>query len=135
MSNDIHYMEHGPDGRQCWNCTHFTQDSTILDKGDCMGHKVSSAANCNLFKPKKNITTPNYCPSCAGNLNDPGISDNPSHRYCKHCTYSDGTLKSREDAIKEIASWFEYWQKNVTPAQALQRAEHYIKAMPAWAED
>jgi len=32
-------------------------------------------------------------------------------------------------------SWLLSWQEGITEEQAMERAEHFMLAMPAWAED
>jgi hypothetical protein len=55
--------------------------------------------------------------------------------YCKYCSDEAGNLKPREEIKQGIATWLESWQEGITEEQALKRAEHFMQAMPAWAED
>jgi hypothetical protein len=57
-----------------------------------------------------------------------------SEQYCKHCTDDEGNVKTREEIKEGMAFWIAKWQK-VDHETALKRAEHYMQAMPAWAED
>ncbi len=57
-----------------------------------------------------------------------------SETHCKHCTDDEGNLKAREDIRQGMAHWIAQWQK-VDEATALKRAEHYMRAMPEWADD
>jgi len=79
------------------------------------------------------IGTPEFCPSCGMPLNMPDAKG-LSEKYCKHCTDEKGDLKSREEILKGMAMWIAKWQK-VDEATAMKRAEHYMKAMPEWAEE
>lgn len=57
----------------------------------------------------------------------------PTENYCKYCTDEDGNLKPRDEIRKGVASWFQSWQPDLSEEKALERAEHYLKSMPAWA--
>lgn len=72
-----------------------------------------------------------YCQSCAAPLKPEfkGKSDS----YCKYCSDQSGKLKSRDAAKQGIAQWFQEWQK-IDAKKAADRAEHYMKSMPAWAD-
>jgi hypothetical protein len=56
-----------------------------------------------------------------------------AEELCKHCSDDDGSLKSRNDVRNGIAQWLKSWQK-IDEREAMMRAEHYMKAMPAWTE-
>ncbi|MCK5740063.1 hypothetical protein KAH55_12805 [bacterium] len=70
-----------------------------------------------------------YCHAC-GALLPVGSSAN----YCSCCIDEKGQLKSMNEVQWGIAEWFQHWQPNLDHATALQRAEHYLQAMPAWAK-
>ena len=77
---------------------------------------------------------PDYCHSCTMPLDMPdarGASD----IYCKYCSDDSGSLKSREEVRQGIAGWFKSWQGGIDDATALRRADSFMRAMPAWAED
>jgi len=76
---------------------------------------------------------PKFCYACGGPLDNPDFKG-PSENYCKYCTDEKGKLKSREEIKQGVAQWFLSWQPDLDKKTALIRAEHYIKAMPAWAE-
>lgn len=80
---------------------------------------------CGSYKTK-------HCHSCCAPLSPEfkGASD----KYCKLCTDEAGNLKSREEVLKGMACWLKCWQPDLDDATALKRAEHFMKAMPAWAE-
>lgn len=71
-----------------------------------------------------------YCYSCAMPLTPDAKS--PSKEYCKYCADDKGHLKSSDEIKNGIAHWFTQWQ-GVDMPQALKRAEHYMRSMPAWA--
>jgi hypothetical protein len=75
-----------------------------------------------------------YCQSCSMPL-DTAEARGPSKAYCKYCTDEEGNLKSREEVKRGIVMWLKSWQEGITDKQALKRAEHFMQAMPAWAED
>lgn len=54
--------------------------------------------------------------------------------YCQHCTNQDGSLRSREVVHQGIAWWLKSWQEGLTDEQASERAAHFMKALPAWAD-
>ncbi|RLB01941.1 MAG: hypothetical protein DRG59_13370 [Deltaproteobacteria bacterium] len=74
-----------------------------------------------------------FCLSCGAPLDNPDFKG-PSDDYCKCCTDEKGNLKSREDVRHGIANWLKMWQ-DIDDETALRRADYYMKAMPAWAED
>ena len=73
-----------------------------------------------------------YCLSCGMPLNMPDAKG-MAEGYCKHCTDEGGKLKSRDEIKQGIAHWLMQWQ-HVDMDTAMQRAEHYLKAMPEWAD-
>ncbi len=74
-----------------------------------------------------------YCLSCGAPLNKEfkGVSE----EYCKYCTDENGNLFPRERVKQGIMMWLKEWQPKVDDKKAAMRAEYYMKAMPAWAED
>ncbi|MFO8073827.1 MAG: hypothetical protein R6V85_18350 [Polyangia bacterium] len=59
----------------------------------------------------------------------------PAEDYCKHCTDESGKLKPHEEVVQGIAHWLQSWQPGIDQTTAVERAAgHYMKAMPAWAE-
>ena len=74
-----------------------------------------------------------FCHSCGASLADPSMKG-PSAQYCKYCTDATGKLRPPAEVQKGIAQWLKSWQPEITEEQAMDRAGHYMKAMPAWAE-
>ncbi|WP_428608332.1 zinc ribbon domain-containing protein [Sedimenticola sp.] len=74
-----------------------------------------------------------FCHSCAAPLENPQFKG-PSESYCVYCTDDQGTLKPRQAVKEGVAGWFLEWQPGIDPQAAQARAEHYLLAMPAWAE-
>ena len=75
-----------------------------------------------------------FCHSCTAPLSSPdfkGVSD----IYCKHCSDEKGNLKPKDEIKRGVAEWFKSWQPGLTEEAATARAEHFMKAMPAWAEE
>jgi hypothetical protein len=58
----------------------------------------------------------------------------PAEDYCKFCTDENGKLKPKEEVLAGVAHWIKSWQPDVDDATARARAEHFMKAMPAWAQ-
>jgi len=73
------------------------------------------------------------CYSCGIPITMPEFKG-PSNIYCKHCTDKDGILRPREEIKKGIAIWLQSWQEGLSHEDALIRSEHYMRAMPAWAQ-
>ncbi len=73
-----------------------------------------------------------YCESCSAPLDGDfkGVADN----YCKYCTDEKGKLVPREQVKQGIAHWLKSWQ-DINDDVAVKRAEHWMQAMPAWADE
>jgi hypothetical protein len=68
------------------------------------------------------------------------LADNPEARspnelYCKHCADEQGNLKPRGQVAAGVAWWLKSWQEGITQEQAERRADLFMRALPAWAED
>jgi uncharacterized Zn finger protein (UPF0148 family) len=74
-----------------------------------------------------------FCYSCGAPLSMPEFKG-PSDVYCKYCTTKEGELMPREVVQKGVAQWLQSWQPDLDDAKAIERADYYLKAMPAWAE-
>lgn len=74
-----------------------------------------------------------FCHACTAPLDNPEFKG-ASDIYCKLCTDENGNLKPYEEIKKGITMWFLSWQ-GVSEEVASQRAEYFMKAMPAWADD
>ena len=75
-----------------------------------------------------------FCQSCTAPLDNPEFKGS-SDIYCKYCTDDTGKLKSYEEIKQGIASWFKGWQGDISDEEVQKRAEFFMKAMPAWAEE
>lgn len=58
-----------------------------------------------------------------------------SGNYCQYCSDERGSLKQREVVQKGIADWLKQWAPEGSNADFMKRADHYMKAMPAWAKE
>ncbi|MBN2090634.1 hypothetical protein JW964_13565 [candidate division KSB1 bacterium] len=74
-----------------------------------------------------------FCFSCAAPLSLPQFQG-PAKDYCINCADSKGNLKPRDEIKSGMAQWFKMWQPGLNDEKAIQRAEYYLKSMPAWAE-
>ncbi len=74
-----------------------------------------------------------FCHSCSAPLDMPQFKGS-AEDYCKYCTDEEGKLKSRDEIQKGMARHLMSWQPNLDEEKALVRAEHFMKAMPAWAD-
>ena len=75
-----------------------------------------------------------FCHSCTAPLDVPefkGVSD----IYCKYCSDDNGNLKPREEIKRGIVEWFKGWQGDISEEVAMKRADYFMRAMPAWADD
>ena len=73
--------------------------------------------------------------ACGICLETPGFKGK-SDIHCTHCTDEDGNLNiSREDVQRAVANLFKEWHPNVDDEKAMRRADHYLRAMPRWADD
>ena len=75
----------------------------------------------------------NYCHSCGVPLEVPGVYSNSEH-YCAYCRDREGNLAPREQVQKGVAEWLKTWQPDLDDTRAMERANHYLRSMPAWAE-
>jgi hypothetical protein len=73
-----------------------------------------------------------FCHACSAPLS--GDFKGPSGKYCKYCTDESGNLKPRAEILAGLTQWIQGWQA-VSPDIARKRAEYFMKAMPAWADD
>lgn len=87
---------------------------------------------CKSCKPKAEEAA-TTCHSCSAPLTNE-MFKGCSKVYCKFCADEKGALKPKAEVQKLIARWFMTWQPNITESTALERAAHFMKALPAWAE-
>ncbi len=74
-----------------------------------------------------------WCNSCTAPLDNSEFKG-PSDIYCRYCSDEAGKLKPRDVVKKGIAGWLKSWAPDIDDQTAMVRAEHFMKAMPAWAE-
>jgi hypothetical protein len=87
-----------------------------------------------ITHPRKGVVmSTRFCFSCGMPLEAAGQGG--TGEYCGYCTTSDGTLKPRQEVQNGIAGWMKMWQPEIDEAKASIRAESYMKAMPAWADN
>jgi hypothetical protein len=56
-------------------------------------------------------------------------------QYCSYCTNEAGELLPREQVQAGVAGWLESIAPAGSAANFAARADHYLRAMPAWAEE
>ncbi len=75
-----------------------------------------------------------FCNSCGIPL-DGKVAKEAAENFCNYCVDDKGDLKPRQVIQAGVADWL----KSVAPTEKkgdfMKRADHYLKAMPAWAED
>ena len=54
-------------------------------------------------------------------------------QYCEYCTDESGALKPREEVREGLAAWLSSFAPEKS-ADFRARADHYMAAMPAWAD-
>ncbi len=74
-----------------------------------------------------------HCHSCSMPISGP-FAGEARGDYCQHCVDETGKLRPREAVRQGIAMWLSSWSPGVTEEQCLDRAKHFMNAMPAWAE-
>ncbi|MBN2091368.1 hypothetical protein JW964_17280 [candidate division KSB1 bacterium] len=74
-----------------------------------------------------------FCHSCGMMLSIPG-AQGPAENFCSYCSDEKGQLKPKNEIQAGIAQWLQSMQPSIPLEKAQQRAEFYLKAMPAWAE-
>ncbi len=75
-----------------------------------------------------------FCSSCGMPLAGENGKDYRGD-FCLYCSDESGMLYPREIVQKSIADWLKEISDGNNSADFLKRAEYYMKAMPAWAED
>ncbi|MBN2340830.1 MAG: hypothetical protein JXX29_12680 [Deltaproteobacteria bacterium] len=79
------------------------------------------------------METMQFCHSCGMPLQSP-MAGQIHGNFCGNCATADGTLNPREAVQTGIAHWLLSFSPDVTMDTAMIRADHYLRAMPAWAE-
>ena len=74
----------------------------------------------------------NFCHSCGMPLAD---KQHARKNYCQYCADEAGHLYPRELVQKGIADWLQQFTPQDQPTDFMKRADYYMKAMPAWAEE
>ena len=73
------------------------------------------------------------CQSCGMPMVKPGDfgGEDSENKYCVHCCYPDGSLRSYEEALEGITNFMMKMQ-NVDRETAEKVAREYMSQMPAW---
>ena len=70
----------------------------------------------------------NFCFSCGMPLENA----EPSTQFCQYCVDQDGKLLPPQAVQQGIGQWLRSWQTDLDEPTSLERAKHYMLAMPAW---
>jgi len=74
-----------------------------------------------------------HCLACGMPLS-PEMANQKTDKFCQYCADEKGELKSREECQAGIAHWLQGMTPEDKDADYMQRADYYLKSMPAWAE-
>ncbi|MFI5360159.1 MAG: zinc ribbon domain-containing protein [Halanaerobiales bacterium] len=75
-----------------------------------------------------------HCLACGMGLS-PETVHPVNDRYCSYCADENGVLKPREELQEGIARWLQSMTPDDKDADYMKRADYYLRAMPAFAED
>lgn len=75
-----------------------------------------------------------FCHSCGMPL-DGKMGTVTESDFCQYCTDENGKLKPREVVQAGIVEWLKMFAPKGTNPNFTKRADNYMKAMPAWAEE
>lgn len=79
---------------------------------------------------------PKYCHSCGIILNGEAGKESTLKDYCEYCVdAATGKLKQREEIQTGIAEWLKMFTPKEGNPDFMKRADHYMKAMPAWGDE
>lgn len=75
-----------------------------------------------------------FCHSCGMPL-DGKMGKEVVDNFCHFCADESGKLKPREAVQAGIIEWLKMFPAEGSNPNYVKRADSYMKAMPAWAED
>jgi len=75
-----------------------------------------------------------FCHSCGVPL-DGKMGKEIIENYCHFCADESGKLKPREVVRVGVIEWLKMFAAEDSNPNFEKRADNYLKAMPAWAED
>lgn len=75
-----------------------------------------------------------FCFSCGAPLKEAFVNK-ASDKFCNYCADETGKLKDRKVIQEGIAGWLKGMDPSNTVSDYMARADLYLKAMPAWAEN
>jgi len=75
-----------------------------------------------------------FCHSC-GIILDGNIAKEVAPDLCGYCADEKGNLKPKEEVQKGVAEWLKSFAPKDVNADFMKRAENYMNAMPAWANE
>ncbi|MBN2007738.1 hypothetical protein JW960_00165 [candidate division KSB1 bacterium] len=74
----------------------------------------------------------NFCQSCGMPISEETKGHDP---FCKYCSDETGKLYPREMVQKGISEWLKQFTPHAESIDLMKRADHYLNAMPAWAQE
>lgn len=75
-----------------------------------------------------------FCRSC-GIILDGNIAKEAVPNYCGYCVDEKGDLKPKQEIQVGIAEWLKCFAPQEGNPDFMKRADSYMKALPAWAEE
>lgn len=75
-----------------------------------------------------------FCHSCGVPL-DGKMGKETVDNFCHFCVDENGKLKPREVIRGAVIEWLKMFPKKGSHPNFEKRADNYLKAMPAWAEE
>ena len=75
-----------------------------------------------------------FCHSCGVPL-DGKMGHERIENHCHFCVDEDGQLKPREVVRGAVVEWLKMFPAEGTNPNFEKRADNYLKAMPAWADE
>jgi hypothetical protein len=74
-----------------------------------------------------------FCHSCGIPLTGPQAG-NVQGDYCGNCVDDTGKCQPRAVVQAGVANWLMMFTPDTSMDVCMQRADHYLRAMPAWAD-
>ncbi|MFW5688591.1 MAG: zinc ribbon domain-containing protein [Spirochaetota bacterium] len=74
-----------------------------------------------------------HCQSCGMPMSDE-TRNSATEEFCRYCADEKGALHPRRQVQSGIADWLKSFSPAASDDAIAERADHYLRSMPAWAE-